>query len=180
MNFEVVLASGAIVNANDSENADLWRALRGGGNNFGVVTRFDMRTFKQGPLYGGSLYYFKQSFPGQITALVNELKKPDASDETHLMVSIGYATMFGPDPIALNQVYHIGGVENPPVLEPFTSIEPQMPGMNTLRILSLTDIAKEQAGEMSLPPRYDSTSKLRRFGKEDDILDANHALGPHT
>lgn len=30
VNFEVVLASGKVVNANAKENTDLWRALRGG------------------------------------------------------------------------------------------------------------------------------------------------------
>ncbi|KAK6079405.1 FAD binding domain-containing protein [Seiridium cupressi] len=48
MNYELVLGSGEVVNANVNENADLWKALRGGGNNFGVITRYDMRTFKQG------------------------------------------------------------------------------------------------------------------------------------
>ncbi|OAL47125.1 FAD-binding domain-containing protein [Pyrenochaeta sp. DS3sAY3a] len=43
-NFEVVLGDSSIVNANASHNTDLYRALRGGGNNFGIVTRFDMRT----------------------------------------------------------------------------------------------------------------------------------------
>lgn len=41
-NFEVVLANGTVVNANSEENSDLWKALKGGGNNFGIVTRFDM------------------------------------------------------------------------------------------------------------------------------------------
>ncbi|CRG89198.1 Bifunctional solanapyrone synthase [Talaromyces islandicus] len=41
-NFEVVLADGRIVDANENENSDLWRALKGGSNNFGIVTRFDM------------------------------------------------------------------------------------------------------------------------------------------
>ncbi|PGH30848.1 hypothetical protein GX50_06391 [[Emmonsia] crescens] len=41
-NFEVVLTNGTIVNANRQENADLWLALKGGGSNFGIVTRFDM------------------------------------------------------------------------------------------------------------------------------------------
>lgn len=45
VNYEVVLASGQIVNANDSTNADLWRALKGGSSNFGVVTRFDIEAF---------------------------------------------------------------------------------------------------------------------------------------
>lgn len=57
LNYEIVLASGEIVNANADENRDLWLALRGGNNNFGVVTRFDFRTFPQGSFWGGSVYY---------------------------------------------------------------------------------------------------------------------------
>lgn len=42
VNFEVVLANGTIINANQTTNADLWQALKGGSSNFGIVTRFDM------------------------------------------------------------------------------------------------------------------------------------------
>lgn len=41
-NYEVVLANGTIVNANAQQNADLFKALKGGGSNFGIVTRFDV------------------------------------------------------------------------------------------------------------------------------------------
>jgi FAD/FMN-containing dehydrogenase len=37
-NFEVVLADGSVVNANAQENPDLFKAFKGGGNNFGVVS----------------------------------------------------------------------------------------------------------------------------------------------
>ncbi|GAB1196933.1 hypothetical protein APSETT444_006213 [Aspergillus pseudonomiae] len=40
----VVLANSQIVNANAQENADLFWALKGGGPNFGVVTKLDMTT----------------------------------------------------------------------------------------------------------------------------------------
>lgn len=55
INYEVVLANGSIVEANANHNADLFKALKGGGNNFGIVTRFDMRTFTLPPggVYGG-------------------------------------------------------------------------------------------------------------------------------
>ncbi|PYI28057.1 hypothetical protein BP00DRAFT_403651 [Aspergillus indologenus CBS 114.80] len=43
-NYEVLLADGRVVDANAHENPDLYRALKGGGTNFGIVTRFDLET----------------------------------------------------------------------------------------------------------------------------------------
>ncbi|KAM5356771.1 hypothetical protein ACJ41O_003417 [Fusarium nematophilum] len=42
MNFEIVTSGGKILNASKDENPDLWWALKGGSNNFGIVTRMDM------------------------------------------------------------------------------------------------------------------------------------------
>ncbi|KAE8363096.1 6-hydroxy-D-nicotine oxidase [Aspergillus caelatus] len=41
-NFEVLLADGRLINANANENADLHRVLKGGGSNYGIITRFDL------------------------------------------------------------------------------------------------------------------------------------------
>ncbi|MBV9437396.1 MAG: FAD-binding oxidoreductase, partial [Acidobacteria bacterium] len=41
--FELVSADGSLVFASQQENADLFWALRGGGGNFGVVTKFGLR-----------------------------------------------------------------------------------------------------------------------------------------
>ncbi|KAL8672240.1 MAG: hypothetical protein Q9168_003287 [Polycauliona sp. 1 TL-2023] len=57
MNYEVALADGHICNINQTSNPDLYFALRGGGNNFGIVTRFDLETFPQGLMWGGSTIY---------------------------------------------------------------------------------------------------------------------------
>ncbi|VUC25532.1 unnamed protein product [Clonostachys rosea] len=58
VNFQVVLGGGRIVNANPAENPDLWWALKGGSNNFGIVTRFDMNTFPlPGGIWSGTLAY---------------------------------------------------------------------------------------------------------------------------
>jgi FAD/FMN-containing dehydrogenase len=46
---EVVTADGQIVRADSNENPDLFWAIRGGGGNFGVVTRFELRLHPVGP-----------------------------------------------------------------------------------------------------------------------------------
>lgn len=55
LNFEVVLASGEIVNANQTSHSDLFSALKGGGNNFGIVTRIDLVAFRNSALWGGEI-----------------------------------------------------------------------------------------------------------------------------
>ena len=57
VNYEVVIASGETVNVNAKENADLWLALKGGSNNFGIVTRFDLKAFPQGDLWEGVQFF---------------------------------------------------------------------------------------------------------------------------
>ena len=46
---EVVTAKGEILRASESENSDLFWALRGGGGNFGIVTGFEFQLHPVGP-----------------------------------------------------------------------------------------------------------------------------------
>src|SRR6202171_1862961 len=48
VSFEMVTADGDVVHASQTENADLYWGLRGGGGNFGVVTEFEFRLHEVG------------------------------------------------------------------------------------------------------------------------------------
>jgi FAD/FMN-containing dehydrogenase len=52
---EVVTADGSVLHADTISHPDLFWAIRGGGGNFGVVTRFEYRLCDVGNVYGGLL-----------------------------------------------------------------------------------------------------------------------------
>ncbi|KAI0043437.1 FAD-binding domain-containing protein [Auriscalpium vulgare] len=54
--FEVVLPNGTVTTVTKADK-DLWFALRGGGNNFGIVTKFTMKSVPQTDVWGGVAVY---------------------------------------------------------------------------------------------------------------------------
>ena len=54
---DVVLADGRFVTANERSHTDLFWALRGGGGNFGIVTRFVFRAHPVQMVYGGPVFW---------------------------------------------------------------------------------------------------------------------------
>ncbi|KAL2832882.1 hypothetical protein BDW59DRAFT_180510 [Aspergillus cavernicola] len=72
VSFEIVLSTGKVTTATQTSNPDLFRALKGSGPNFGIITQISLRAFAQGPnLWGGVISHEESAIPGQITALVN-------------------------------------------------------------------------------------------------------------
>ena len=68
--YKVVLADGQIISARkDGDHADLFRALKGGSSNFGIVTNFRMRTLSLAPVWAGTTVHPKEAVPDAIRAL---------------------------------------------------------------------------------------------------------------
>jgi FAD/FMN-containing dehydrogenase len=61
---ELVTADGELVRASADENPDLFWAIRGGGGNFGVATRFQFRLHDVGTIVGGMLILPATRSPG--------------------------------------------------------------------------------------------------------------------
>jgi hypothetical protein len=56
---------------NNNSYPDIFFGLKGGLNNFGIVTNFNMRAVPQTQVYGGLLIYSPLQFDGLIQAMVN-------------------------------------------------------------------------------------------------------------
>ncbi|KAH9833192.1 FAD dependent oxidoreductase [Rhodofomes roseus] len=53
--FELVLPNGTVTNVTQSTYPDLFWGLKGGYNNYGIVTTFTLQTYPQGLVWGGQL-----------------------------------------------------------------------------------------------------------------------------
>jgi FAD/FMN-containing dehydrogenase len=90
---EVVTSGGEVLTASAEENPDLFWAIRGGGGNFGVVTRFDFALQAVGELYAGLILYPRDqareflrmyakltaSAPDELSTMAAMLCAPDGS-----------------------------------------------------------------------------------------------------
>jgi FAD/FMN-containing dehydrogenase len=63
---EVVTADGSVLMASEDENEDLFWGIRGGGGNFGIVTRFDFRLHELGPLVLAGLALWPLERAGEV------------------------------------------------------------------------------------------------------------------
>lgn len=139
-NYEVVLANGTIVNANADGNPDLLWALRGGSNNFGIVTRIDLHAFKQDGLWGGMSYYNLSTIDDHLTAFV-DFNSADTYDEYASLIT-SFVLFSGSPPVLATNMEYTKPVENPPSLHALTSI----PAISsTLRITNMTELSIELA-----------------------------------
>lgn len=74
------MSNGSIVNANTRVNPDLFWALKGGGPNFGIVTRYDLNTIPVGEVWYQLNVYSTDQAPDVLEAVANWQANAGSSD----------------------------------------------------------------------------------------------------
>jgi hypothetical protein len=143
VDFEVILADGTLTNANKNKNADLFYALKGGSNNFAVVTKYTVNTYPIHNIWGGTRIipfdYVNQVLDAVLTYQSDPNRDPYAS--MNLNIAASNQTDLG---IVLTLMY-LKPEANPAVFAPFDAI-PSV--MDTVSFKTLT----QAMGEFPTPP----------------------------
>ncbi|KAI9691062.1 MAG: hypothetical protein M1822_008682 [Bathelium mastoideum] len=140
--YEIVLATGAVVRIKreDLTHSDLYLALRGGANNFGIVTEFVFRSFRQGHLWGGTLIHGPETKEQQLNAFFNFSSNPEPDPCVSLVHSFGMSAERGSG--FVNGIVYTKPTPEPAVIQPFLNLNPIY--VNSLRELSVTELTQEQ------------------------------------
>ncbi|KAF4625681.1 hypothetical protein G7Y89_g12485 [Cudoniella acicularis] len=88
-NYEVVLSDGSIIGANAQENSDLFWALKGGGPNFGIVTRFDLYTVPIDKIWYSAIVYSSSDVPQLLSAFVRWQNEGSLDTKSSVIFQIG-------------------------------------------------------------------------------------------
>jgi FAD/FMN-containing dehydrogenase len=119
--FEVILGNGSIVNASmDNDRADLYKALRGGGSNFGIVTRYELYAYPIGNILIDARAYA----PNQTVDFFNALAEYQRQGQLDPRSSVSVQILeTGPTLLML----YSGSVQQPRVFAPFYALGPYQP-----------------------------------------------------
>ena len=132
-----MLANTSIVEVNQQSFPDLYFALRGGGNNFAVVTRFDLETFPQGQMWGGMTYYPITANASILSALESFAVNASADPDAALIVAFAYAQG---EYVAATDIEYAKPIVDPPLFRELLDIESIA---STLRITTLSNLTEE-------------------------------------
>ncbi|KAL8870279.1 MAG: hypothetical protein Q9174_003638 [Haloplaca sp. 1 TL-2023] len=120
--YEIVLGDGKVIYASSTSNRDLWLALKGGSNNLGVVTRFDIATISQGKMsYNLVNYNYTDASLQAHANAFSGFMKPENFDKSAMMGM--FLNYYGGTQMSLSDaLWYTQPVQKPAVYNHFFNI----------------------------------------------------------
>ncbi|ROT43687.1 FAD binding domain-containing protein [Sodiomyces alkalinus F11] len=124
LEFELVLPNATVISVTDSSSPDLFRALKGGGNAYGVVASFLLQAYPQGEVWGGVLTYL--STPKTDAAMLRAIREftEHYPDEKAAIIPTAILTAGGALNIWILFVYYNGPSPPAGTFDAFAALQP--------------------------------------------------------
>ncbi|ORY68841.1 uncharacterized protein BCR38DRAFT_424481 [Pseudomassariella vexata] len=162
--YEVVLADGRIITVDwkTEQYRDLFIALKGGSNNFGIVTKFTMKAIKCDCVWGGMTFFPKQTIPEAVDALTSFTSNVSNDVDSNLVCMFTYMPDFK-DVVVATLYTNLAGIEKPPAYKKWLAL-PEMMSM-----VEMTSIS-EMAFKYNIPAQYHNIWFTLCFKNDPRIL----------
>lgn len=175
LELEVVLANGTIVAASATQNEDLFKVLKGGGNNFGIVTSFLIQAHRQGQVYGGNIIFpASKEIDAVLLQAVRDFTEYNRDDKAAIILTATMTAINETD-LWIMFVYYNGPVVPQGIFDNFTSV-PSI--LNTCQPRSYADLVVANNAYLINGSAYNmgtETFPLPSAGDSAEVLGSIHS-----
>ncbi|KAJ7107011.1 FAD-binding domain-containing protein [Mycena epipterygia] len=133
MAYELVKPNGQIVSVTATSDPDIFFGLKGGLNNFGIVTQFTLKTFPQGQVWGGLIIYNITQIPA-VSAAIERFARNVTDPKAGLLSS--YIFDLG-QPVISNLIFYDGPSPPAGIFDEFLALPNLLEDVSTRSFLSL-------------------------------------------
>ncbi|KAH8689151.1 putative FAD binding oxidoreductase [Talaromyces proteolyticus] len=181
LSVKMVLANTHIVTASISENPDLFWAVRGAGQDFGVATEFTFKAYPQRDSVFAGLLFFKQNVLEKIVEFANKLDKTRNGNQG---MFFGFTDYMQETAIVAILFYNGIQEEAEKFFEPILSLSPvrnntkMMPYFEANGVVNVAARAtgRKRISGTSIKPPLD-IDLIREIYREFDMVMANYPVG---
>ncbi|KAH7308921.1 hypothetical protein B0I35DRAFT_453531 [Stachybotrys elegans] len=138
--FEIVLANGRVVTASSESEPNLYRALRGGGSNFGIITAFELEAYPYNGMWGGRTMLDSIHARQAIAAYAGFVKMQEVDPKGHTI----FIATYDEGPLRLLQ--YMAYTEPQPDLPIFEDLRKVPAIESSLGLTDYTTLAQNIAG----------------------------------
>ncbi|KAG8728362.1 hypothetical protein FRC11_011226, partial [Ceratobasidium sp. 423] len=137
----IVLANGTVATVTEESAGDLFKALKGGTGNFGIVTSFKLRTYPVNNVYAGGLSYSPDQYDTLFPIMETYARKGIESDpKTHVISAFVCVPSQAIDMATFYSFYSEPVTAPPPAIKPFFDV-PTI--VNTVKVKTVKEAADE-------------------------------------
>ncbi|KAL6872151.1 FAD-binding domain-containing protein [Trichoderma novae-zelandiae] len=181
IDYEVVLGSGQIVHANAGSNPDLFKALKGGNTNFGIVTHLKLEAFDFYGHWGGEVFVSLNGPQATYSQVQDQMSKAivDFTARNHLdtntAVQLMTVYLAGGQGQIVNAAFGNTIGQEKPSIEPFMKMPNQV--KNEVGHIKLADFVHKVSDQVTSSITF--TNDYATVREIWDVTDAIYNALPH-
>ncbi|KAF8970541.1 hypothetical protein BDZ97DRAFT_1694265 [Flammula alnicola] len=138
--FELVKVDGQVVIVTHASDPELFFGLKGGQNNFGIVTKFTLKAFPETQVWGGSIINLGSTIP-DIKAATANFQTSVTDPKAAIIISYSYMAAV----IAVQQLFYDAPTRPPGIFDDFLAIPSIQSDISTRSFLSLVQSTQVNA-----------------------------------
>lgn len=138
--YEMVTYTGDVLYVTNDTFPDLFKALKGGGSNFGIVTRFDMMAFEASKLWGGAVTYSTTAGDELLDSMIAFVDNVENDQASSSIIFWSYQPALQ-DTVVIAAYENTDGVVAGPSFDKYLAIPGNL--SSTMRVTNISDLTHE-------------------------------------